>query len=76
MDFVNSWKPDPKGWLCDSIYLLDLEKAELVDREKISDCWRLGVGGRVEYKGQNEGIFGIERIVLYHCGDVVMVMDI
>jgi len=29
MDFANSWKPDPKGWLCDSIYLLDLEKAEL-----------------------------------------------
>ena len=47
-----------------------------MDREKISDCWRLGVGGRVEYKGQNEGIFGIERIVLYHCGDVVRVMDI
>ena len=52
------------------------KRQNFVDREKISDCWRLGVGGRVEYKGQNEGIFGIERIVLYHCGDVVMVMDI
>ena len=27
------------------------------------------MGGRVEYKGQNEGIFGIESIVLYHGGD-------
>lgn len=64
--WIRSKEPEPKATCHSYIYLMFWKRQNCREREKVKGCQRLGLAEELPWKGQDEGILGVDRIILYH----------